>query len=228
VRTVALRHVEFEDLGVWASTLRERGHDVCYIDAGEDLVKAEEADLLVILGGPIGLGDRVDYPFLDDEVSLVRERLGRDAPTLGVCLGAQIMAAALGARVVEGPEREIGWGFLTLEDAATSPLKALKDVPVFHWHRDAFDLPDGATHLASTGLTRNQAFAVGRSLALQFHCEVNGGLIERWLIAYSDELRKAGIAPSGLREASMRHALPVARASRAFIDAYLETVADPG
>lgn len=211
---------------MWSSTFRERGHDVCYIEAGEDLSRAEEADLVVVLGGPIGLGDRADYPFLEDEVSLVRERLERDAPTLGVCLGAQIMAAALGARVYPGAQREIGWGFLTLTDAASTLFAPLKETPVFHWHQDTFDLPDTARLLASTRLTPNQAFAVGRSLALQFHCEINGGLIERWLIAYSDELRRGGITLGGLREASRRHALNAAHASRAFLDAYLETVAE--
>ncbi len=214
----------FEDLGVWGSILRERGHDVCYIDAGEDLTKAEDADLLIVLGGPIGLGDRADYPFLDDEVSLVRERLDRDVPTLGVCLGAQIMAAALGARVYPNSEREIGWGFVTLVDEAPTFLSTLKDIPVLHWHGDTFDCPKGATLLASTTLTPNQAFSHGRSLALQFHLEVNGGLIERWLIAYSHELEEVGINIGSLRETSLRHALPVARASRAFLDAYLATL----
>ncbi|MCJ7827202.1 MAG: glutamine amidotransferase [Demequinaceae bacterium] len=224
MKAVVLRHMAHEDLGVWGSVLRERGHQVSYIDAGDDVSRGAESDLLVVLGGPIGLADRADYPFLDDEVSLVRDRLERDAPTLGVCLGAQVMAAALGARVYPGLEREIGWGFVTLVDEAPTVLTALKDVPVLHWHRDTFDLPDGATRLASTGLTPNQAFSHGRSLALQFHCEVSGGLIERWLIANSEVLREEGIAPGSLREASRRYSLSVARAGREFLDAYLATL----
>ncbi|MBN2176925.1 MAG: glutamine amidotransferase [Demequinaceae bacterium] len=224
MKAVVFRHVAHEDLGVWASLMRERGHEVSYVDAGEDLSRGEEADLLVVLGGPIGLGDRSDYPYLDDEVALVRDRLERDVPTLGVCLGAQIMAGALGAGVYPGIEREIGWGFLTLVGETPSSLTMLKDAPVLHWHRDTFDLPDGATRLASTTLTPNQAFSHGRSLALQFHCEVNGGLIERWLVANSEALREEGVSPASLREASRRHALPAARAGREFLDAYLGAV----
>jgi GMP synthase (glutamine-hydrolysing) len=203
--------------------MRERGHEVAYVEAGEDVSRGAEADLLVVLGGPIGLGDRSDYPFLDEEVSLVRDRLERDAPTLGVCLGAQIMAAALGAVVYPGSEKEIGWGYLTLGGEAPTSLTLLKDTPVLHWHGDTFDLPDGAKRLASTALTPNQAFSHGRSLALQFHCEVNGNLIERWLVANVEALREEGIAPGSLRAASRRHALPAARAGREFFDAYLAT-----
>ncbi len=212
---------------MWGPTLGERGHEVGYVEAGEDLTRAAKADLLIVLGGPIGLGDRADYPFLDDEVEVVRERLARDAPTVGVCLGAQMMAEALGARVFVAPVKEIGWGLLGLTEAATSsPIRTLKDAPVLHWHGETFDLPRGATLLASTALTPNQAFRQGRSLALQFHCEVTGGLIERWLVGHAMELREAGVDIPTLRAFSQRHALPAARAGRAFLEAYLDGLAD--
>lgn len=222
-----MRHVMFEDLGVWGSTLRERGHEVGYVEAGEDLSRAAKADLLIVLGAPIGLGDRTDYPFIDDEIEVVRERLMRDAPTVGVCLGAQMMAEALGARVFPGPSKEIGWGFLSLtEEAGSSPFRTLRDAPILHWHGDTFDLPRGATLLASTALTPHQAFRHGRSLALQFHCEVTGGQMERWLVGHAVELREAGVNIPALRESSQRHALPAARAGRAFLDAYLDGLAE--
>jgi GMP synthase (glutamine-hydrolysing) len=225
VQIVAIRHVAFEDLGVWASTLRGRGHEVSYLDAGDDYAQAARADLLIVLGGPIGLADHAEYPFLNDEVDMVKERLARDAPTLGVCLGAQIMASALGARVFAGDAKEIGWGILSLTPAAaTSPIVALADAPVLHWHGDTFDLPRGATLLASTSATPHQAFAHGRSLALQFHTEVMGSLIERWLVGHAVELHAAGVNVTALRQLSLRHALPAARAGRAFLDAYLDTL----
>ncbi len=222
MKIVALRHVAFEDLGVWASTIRARGHRVEYVDAGEDLGRARAADLLVVLGGPIGVADTGEYPYLADERDLVAERLADDRPTLGVCLGAQLMAAALGADVYPGTRKEIGWGRLDLApEAAATPLGLLADAPILHWHGDTFDLPAGATPLASTALTPHQAFALGRSLALQFHCEVAAGVIERWLVGHTVELGAAGIDVVRLRSDSARHALAAARAGRAFIDAYL-------
>jgi GMP synthase (glutamine-hydrolysing) len=227
VRTIALRHVAFEDLGAWAATLRQRGHDVSYLEPGDDLGRADEADLFVVLGAPIGLNDVGAYPFLRDEIEVVRRRLERDAPTLGVCLGAQIMAAALGARVYRGLSTEIGWGVLALTEAArTTPLVALTDAPVLHWHSDTFDLPSGAVHLASSSVTRNQAFSYGRSLALQFHCEAMGANIERWLVGHAVELAAANELVPALRDASLRHALPAARAGRQFLSAYLDTIGD--
>lgn len=227
MKTIALRHVAFEDLGSWAATLRQRGHGVSYIEPGDDLTRADEADLLIVLGAPVGLSDIGSYPFLRDEVAVVARRLESDAPTLGVCLGAQVMAAALGANVYRGLSTEIGWGVLTLADAAKStPLAALADAPVLHWHTDTFDLPSGAVCLASSGVTRNQAFSFGRSLALQFHCEMMGANIERWLIGHAVELADAKESIPALRNESMRHALPAARAGRQFMSEYLETLGD--
>jgi GMP synthase (glutamine-hydrolysing) len=227
VKTVVLRHVAFEDLGSWAATLRQRGHGVSYLEPGDDLARADDADLLVVLGAPVGLSDVGSYPFLRDEIAVVARRLERDDPTIGVCLGAQVMAAALGANVYRGLSTEIGWGVLNLTDAAKgTPLAALGDAPVLHWHSDTFDLPSGAVHLASSGVTRNQAFSFGRSLALQFHCEVMGTNIERWLIGHAVELAEAKESVPALRNESLRHALPAARAGRQFLAAYLDSLGD--
>lgn len=229
MRIVAIRHVAFEDLGVWASTLRARGHSVGYIDAGGDLSRAGDADLLIVLGAPIGVDDTADFPYLVDERKVVASRLAEDRPTIGVSLGAQLMAGALGASVYAGERKEIGWGRLSLApEAAATPLRALVDAPVLYWHGDTFDLPAEATLLASSGLTRNQAFSVGRSLALQFHCEVEGGAIERWLVGHAVELAAAGVDVGRVRVDSARHALAAARAGRALIDAYLGGLGELG
>ncbi|HCO56053.1 MAG TPA: glutamine amidotransferase, partial [Pelagibacterium sp.] len=140
-RTVqAIRHIGFEDLGSFADPLRAAGYDIEYIDVAErDPAGLDPlaADLLVVLGGPIGVYDHDGYPVVTDEIDLLRARLAADLPTLGLCLGAQLMAAALGARVYRGPAKEIGWSALDLSDAAaTGPLAVLREVPVLHWHGD--------------------------------------------------------------------------------------------
>lgn len=203
----AIRHVHFEDLGVLEQILTSCGTSVRYVDAGAEdlssLCRLKDA-LLVVLGGPIGAYQERQYPFLADELRILEKRLARGLPTLGICLGAQLMARALGARVYPGPKKEIGWGPLTLTDAGSrSSIRHLTGAktPVLHWHGDTFDLPDGATLLASTTAYPNQAFAwANAALGLQFHAEVRVPNIERWLIGHACELSGEGVLdPSRLR-----------------------------
>lgn len=201
---IAIRHVPFEDLGILAPVLTERGYAIRYVDAGIDSVRdqsLEAADLLVVLGGPVGVGDAVRYPELADELRIIAERLERGAPLLGICLGAQLIAAALGAAVQPLGYAEIGYAPLRLTaEGRRGPLAVLGQTPVLHWHGDQFDIPRGATRLAATELTPNQAFAVGPSaLALQFHLEADSTQIERWLIGHAHELATHGIDPRDLR-----------------------------
>ncbi len=130
-------------------------------------------DLLVVLGGPVGVYQTEAYPFLADELRLLETRLKASRPTLGLCLGSQLIAAAMGAKVAPAGHSEVGFSKLTLNDAGqASPLRHLEGVEVLHWHGDTFALPEGATLLASTELCRHQAFALGPNiLALQFHPE---------------------------------------------------------
>ncbi|MCA1907111.1 MAG: glutamine amidotransferase [Magnetospirillum sp.] len=190
----AIRHVAFEDLDLLEPVLCRRGFSITMIDAPlggvEDLDPLAD-DLLVVLGGPIGVYDEADFPFLSAEIELVRRRLEADRPTLGLCLGSQIMARALGARVYPNPNgKEIGWSALTLTDAAeASALYQLGGHPVLHWHGDTFDLPHGAVRLASTPRTANQAFSVGQcGLALQFHVEASIQGLERWYVGHVGEI----------------------------------------
>ena len=176
---LAIRHVPFEDLGTLAAVLADHGYAIAYKVAGIDTLAAIDPagpDLLIVLGGPIGAYEEDAYPFVLDELRLLERRLATDLPTLGICLGAQLMTRALGARVYPGPQKEIGWSPLTLTEAGSrSCLRCLSPerTPVLHWHGDTFDLPDGATRLASTEVCENQAFSWGsRALALQFHAEV--------------------------------------------------------
>lgn len=201
---LALRHVCFEDLGTLEPLLQARGYAVRYVDAAVDALRTLDAvapDLLVVLGGPIGAFDEAAYPFLVDELALVHQRLQSRRALLGICLGAQMIARALGAGVRSMGFKEIAYAPLRLtQEGQASPLRALGGVPVLHWHGDQFDIPVGAVRLAGTDLCPNQAFAFDRSvLALQCHLEADAHRIEHWLVGHACELAQAGIDPRRLR-----------------------------
>lgn len=201
---IAWRHLAFEDLGLIEPWLASRGWDIRYRDMGVDgpaPADLREADLLIVLGGPIGAEEEARYPFLGDEVRLIRERLHSGRPLLGICLGAQLMARALGAAVRPMGTKEIGFAPLTLTAAAAAtPLALIGDQPVLHWHGDQFDLPRGSASLAATPTCPHQAFMAGEhAMAWQFHLEVDTRRIEQWLIGHALELAQAGIDPGTLR-----------------------------
>ncbi|WP_062303417.1 glutamine amidotransferase-related protein [Demequina subtropica] len=203
MRCVAIRHVAFEDLGIWEAEIAAHGYEVVYLDSGvDDLAPFASAELGIVLGGPVGVADIDDYPVLAEEAALLRSRVTSGMPTLAVCLGAQLLAHALGGTVEHG-EPEVGWETVDLTpEAAGTPLRRLDGAPVLHWHGDRIVPPAGATVLASTSATPCQAFAYGSALALQFHPEVDAERIERWLIGHTGELRSLGVSVTGLRERS--------------------------
>ena len=224
---LALRHLAFEDLGLIEPLLAKRGFEVRYHEAGVDdfaSVDLGAVDLLVVLGGPISVEDEDNYPWLSDEVALIRERLDAGQPLLGICLGAQLMARALGARVKPMGVKEIGFAPLTLTEAGrSSALAELGSQPMLHWHGDQFELPIGMVSLASTPICPHQAFAPhARALGLQFHPEVDPARIEQWLIGHGDELVAAGIAPQTLREAAKQQGPGLAEALRRWMARWLD------
>ena len=230
-RAVAVRHVAFEDLGSFAPVLAELGYRVSYLDAGVDDVRTGEiagADLLIVLGGPIGAYEDNLYPFLSDEIWLLERRLRLNLPTLGVCLGAQLMARALGARVYKGAP-EIGFAPVTLTiDGARSSLSALAHASVLHWHADTFDHPEGATHLASTPACAEQAFSIGATtLALQFHAETGDRGFERWLVGHAVELAHAGVDVVELRRSHRAHGAALTKAASVMLSNWIEGLKEP-
>jgi GMP synthase (glutamine-hydrolysing) len=235
---VVLTHVAFEDIGSLEAPLLQRGFRIECVDvatADFPLPSAESCDLLIVMGGPIGVYDQQEYPFLRDEIECIRRRLQARRPTLGICLGAQLMASALGARVYAGERgAEIGWAPIHSPTSSLgshyqtpewfSPLLA-PDLHLLHWHGDTFDLPEGAARLAETQLYCNQAFSYGDfALAMQFHPEVTASKLERWYIGHSCELRHAEIAVPRLRADAHRYAPALEAAAAKFWSLWLDSI----
>jgi GMP synthase (glutamine-hydrolysing) len=227
-RAIAIRHVAFEDLGALAPVLASRGYQIIYLDAGVDdleRVGVDAGDLLIVLGGPIGAYEEHIYPFIREELRLIEAALRGGLPTLGICLGAQLLAKALGARVYPGAAKEIGIApiALTPQGLQSSLRHLTEDRLVLHWHGDTFDLPRGVTLLASTDITATQAFAVGRKvLGLQFHLEAEAGGFERWLIGHAGELAAARIDIKVLRDQAQRLLPAISRAGADVLSAWLD------
>ena len=226
---IAIRHVAFEDLDAFAPALAARSYKVSYREAPtDDLAAADiaDCDLLIALGGPIGVYEEDRYPFLKAEIAAIEKRLKAGKPVLGICLGAQLMARALGAKVYAAGFKEIGWAGISLSAAGrASPLaKLAAGTRVLHWHGDTFDLPSGASHLASTPRTPNQAFAVGRhGLALQFHLEVTAPGLERWLVGHAVEIGATPrVTVPRLRADAAKFAAETVPQGRAVLDAWLD------
>ncbi len=224
---LALRHVGFEGLGVLADLLPEYGFATRICEVGiEDVPEAEIAscDLLIVLGGPIGVYETESYPFLAPQMAAIGRRLAEKKPTLGICLGAQMMAASLGARVGPGPAKEIGYAPVQLTPGGLASLLApLAGEMVLHWHGDNFGMPRGAARLAFTDACPNQAFVLDSyGLGLQFHIEVEPDRLESWLIGHAVELSKAGVRPNSLRKQAAQYGEATAAAGRKIFRAWLD------
>jgi GMP synthase (glutamine-hydrolysing) len=225
---VAIRHVPHEGLGALAQPLADAGFAVRYHDAwtSPDPVAsgALDADLLVVLGGPMGVPEADRHPFLRHELEVLKKRLAADRPALGICLGAQLIAAASGARVFPGERFEIGYLPVTLTpEGQGSCLAPLADAPrVLHWHGDTYELPHGATRLASSALYREQAYSLGeRVLALQFHPEVDGAMLETWIDAGEEEIARGGDDAAALRAQARELEPSIAPRAHALLGAWL-------
>ena len=191
MKVQVLQHVPFEGPGSMAGWLAARRIEVgvTRLFAGDPLPRAADVDGVIAMGGPMSVNDEDELDWLRPEKQLVRDAVARGIPVLGVCLGAQLIASALGARVYPGLVKEIGWfpirGIPHVAPAFEFPAEHL----AFHWHGETFDLPPGAVRLASSAGCDNQAFQVGgRALALQFHLETTPASAEALVENCRDEL----------------------------------------
>jgi GMP synthase (glutamine-hydrolysing) len=191
-----VQHHPVETPGLLGDVLRDAGVDVRTFRVFEDpaLPDAPDGvDGLVVMGGPMGVGDQDRLPHLREEIRLLREAVARELPVLGICLGSQLLAAALGSRVRPAPRREIGWHPVTLTAAAShDPLWAGAASPftAFHWHGDVFDLPRGAVRIAASQHTECQAFRHGRNAwGFLFHLEVTSAGVAEMVESFPEDLR---------------------------------------
>jgi GMP synthase (glutamine-hydrolysing) len=232
VTVTALRHVAFEDLGILEDLFAARGWAVTYIEAPvADWSKFDPLapDLLVVLGGPIGVYEEEIYPFLTVEIAAIKTRLEAGKPTLGLCLGAQLIATALGSDVYPGSEKEIGWKPLLLTDAGGGgPIRhlAAEHTFMFHWHGDTFDLPKDAVLLAGTEVCPNQIFTWGEStLAFQCHPEVRARDLEKWFVGHAVEIAaaKATNVPH-LRDGTRRYGTALEQQGKKLFGEWLDSL----
>lgn len=177
MRVHYLQHVPFEGPGALTEWAARRGHQLTSTQTyRQEFDHPDECDLLVVLGGPMSVDQELEYPWLAQEKAYLRQAIDEGTLVLGICLGAQLVAAVLGASVAPNPELEIGWYPVELTDAAAdsaifSALPARFET--LHWHGDTFAIPEGARHIARSAACENQAFeyAGGRVIGLQFHLE---------------------------------------------------------
>ncbi|HEY0622946.1 glutamine amidotransferase [Sphingomonas sp.] len=222
-----IRHTPYEGIAGFRQPVEEAGYALDRIDVTDPefaRVNFNAPDLLILMGGPMGVYERDANPWIDCEIDRLASRISLGLPTLGVCLGAQMIAAAMGAKVYPGPVKEVGFAPVALNAAgAESPLRHVAGVPVLHWHGDTFPLPENVELLASTDAYRHQAFRRGPELlALQFHAEMGEDRrFEEWLDGAEDYVGEAGLTLDQLRAQHERHGPDAVAAGRAMIAEWL-------
>jgi GMP synthase-like glutamine amidotransferase len=217
-----IQHVAWEGPGTIAGEAASRGLKLRLyrMDQGDDVPGVDEVGGVIVMGGPMSVHDTADHPHLVHERRLLRDAVERELPILGVCLGAQLLAAALDARVERGPILEVGIGEVTLTPEGKRDLVVGPDgdsVPVVHWHEETFHVPERGVLLAESDLYRNQAFRLGHhAYAFQFHLEVDRELAAAWA---------PRLSPAALEESRRAE---VERAGRAILGRYFDQVLGSG
>jgi GMP synthase-like glutamine amidotransferase len=188
-----IKHVEIEGPGLIEDCLRGQqvGYQILNLESAIHLPRPDDFNAIVILGGPMNVYEEDRYPFLREEDLFIKEAIQRGKAVLGICLGAQLMAKALGAKVTKAPDKEIGWFDVSLTKLGSrDPLfsRLPKTFPVFQWHEDTFDIPSAAKLIVTSNPIPHQAFRYGENAyGLQFHLEVTEEMIRDWIKSYEDE-----------------------------------------
>ncbi|MDF7807348.1 type 1 glutamine amidotransferase [Pontiellaceae bacterium B12219] len=201
-----LQHVPFEGLGMIETWAQERGAEISCtrLYAGEKLPTPGSFDWLIVMGGPMGIFDYKEHPWLTDEKAFIEQAINKGKTVLGICLGAQLMADVLGAKVYPGPEKEIGWFPIRRSEGA--PPLIPEELTVFHWHGDTFEIPEGAVKLATSEPGINQGFVYNKkAIGLQFHMETTPASMESIIEHCGHELVDA---PHIQSAETMRNGLP--------------------
>jgi len=234
VKALVLQHIACEPPGVFEDVLSERGAELnrVELDEGEPLPDWHSFDAIVAMGGPMSANDDADLPWLTEEKRLVADAVRAGVPYWGVCLGVQLLAASLGARVYPGPTPEVGLLPVALtSEGHDDPVFGVvsEELVTLQWHGDTFDLPNGAVRLASSPAYENQAFRFGRAYGVQFHLEVSVEMAREWaeVPEYVTSLERtlgADEAPAFL--AAIEQRAPEMRAAgRALFERWLDRVA---
>ena len=205
------RHAAAEGPGYLAEFLDERQipWQLIAIDAGDAVPPSAEAySGLVFMGGPMSVND--DLPWIAKTETLIREAVAGDIPVLGHCLGGQLMSKALGGTVSRNPVKEIGWGEVAVagNDSARAWFGEVRHFNAFHWHGETFSLPQGATLLLSSAHCANQAWAIGKHLALQCHVEMTAAMIVSWCEIGAEEIAAASASPAVQSAAAIQRQMP--------------------
>jgi GMP synthase (glutamine-hydrolysing) len=232
LKTLILCHKTQRDSGAFRTILQERGADVeirLAFDEGVADLDPLEHDLTIFMGGPMGVYQADIFPYLKEEIAYLEKRLEADKAYLGICLGGQLMAKAMGAEVYPGGNgKEIGWHSITVnEEGMKTPLKHLDvaNTPMMQWHGDTFDLPKEATRLASSGMYENQAISYGKkALGLQCHPEVTASNIELWLATGCKELEQVHLDVPALRATTLENLETLNAQRTKFFNEWLDQV----
>jgi len=175
MRAHYLQHVPFEDLGSIEAWLQAAGYEITSTQLYEPggFPRVEDIDLLVVMGGPMSVNDEQDYPWLAEEKKFIKNTINTGKPTLGICLGAQLIANSMGGEVFPNSVKEIGWfPIQAVKSESDAVFQFPEEIDVFHWHGETFSLPPGAVQIAENKACKNQAFQIGANvIGLQFHLE---------------------------------------------------------
>ena len=231
-----IQHVPHERLGTFEAAFKVAGYALQTLNVyapNSVWPSVRDVDGLIIMGGPQSVYEQGLYPYLTKEIALIKEAMRAEKPMLGVCLGAQLLAAALGAKVARNPQKEIGWHPLMREPGADrDPLFEPfgQTETVLQWHGDTFHLPKGAVQLASSPLCQQQAFRFGKSAyGLQFHVEVTEAMIRSWLRANRAELAalRGVIDPATIRQQTPQHIKRLEGLSHHIANAFCNLIPHP-